>query len=291
MAKASINIKPVSATSEAHNRREVKLDYNFPELEQHNESWEVSSISNREKEIEKYCKKVSGRKLQKNSTPIREGVVNLNVNHTMDDLKKLADIIRERHKIDCFQIHIHRDEGKSEKELNYHAHMVFDWQDKETGKTLKLGRADISQLQDTVSEVLQMERGELKVNSNRKHLEPIEYKRQQEEIRLNELRLQVNQLEQQKKKLNNYIETVNINTNILYNQFDNIHPSLSEWMTLTAELKHLTAELKQSEMKLSKLKQLTTLDGLKYLSEKLKNLEKEVKIQPRQKGKGKGYSM
>ena len=202
MAKASINIKAASATSEVHNKREVKLDYNFPELEANNESWppeeEMQSIADREKEIKAYCKKTSGRKLQKNATPIREGVVNLNENHTIDDLKQLAKDLKEKHKIDCFQIHIHRDEGKSKNESNYHAKMVFDWQDKETGKTLKLGRAAISQIQDTVAESLKMERGELRVNSNRKHLEPIEFKRQQEELRLKELQLEYEKLEQKK---------------------------------------------------------------------------------------------
>ena len=198
MAKASINIKAVSATSELHNKREVKLDYNYPELEVNNESWQADTIAEREKEIKAYCKEVSGRKLQKNATPIREGVVNLNSNHTMEDLKQLAKDLKEKHKIDCFQIHIHRDEGKSKNEINYHAHMVFDWQDKETGKTLKLGKAAISQLQDTVSESLKMERGVLKVNSNRQRLEPVEYKRQQEEIKVKELQQQVEQLEQKK---------------------------------------------------------------------------------------------
>lgn len=198
MAKASINIKAVSATSELHNKREVKLDYNYPELEVNNESWEANTIEEREKEIKAYCKQVSGRKLQKNATPIREGVVNLNSNHTMEDLKQLAKDLKAKHKIDCFQIHIHRDEGKSREDLNYHAHMVFDWQDKETGKTLKLGKAAISQLQDTVAESLKMERGELRVNSNRNRLEPIEYKRQQEELRLKELQPQIERLEQKK---------------------------------------------------------------------------------------------
>ena len=241
MAKASINIKAVTATSEIHNKREMELDYAYPELNIHNESWEADRIAEREKEIQAYCKATSGRKLQKNATPIREGVVNLNDNHTMEDLKKLAQDIKEKHKIDCFQIHIHRDEGvfldkegktiatrkdfkwkvdkdgktqkvdtvEQVKELrpdaqwkcNNHAHMVFDWQDKETGKTLKLGKAAISQLQDTVSESLQMERGELKVNSNRKRLEPIEYKREKELERFENLKSKVQELQPQIERL------------------------------------------------------------------------------------------
>ncbi len=91
MATASINFKAVKSSSELHNKREVELDYNFKSLEKNNESFISKSIEQAEKEIQISCKKISGRKLQKNATPIREAVVNLNANHGMSDLKKLAD--------------------------------------------------------------------------------------------------------------------------------------------------------------------------------------------------------
>lgn len=200
MAKASINFKVVQSNSKNHNERITKLDYNFPDLEHQNETWKSAEIDKKEDEIRTYCKQKSGRKMQKNAEPIREAVVNLNANHTMGDLKKLAKELKENHQIDCFQIHIHRDEGKSRQEINYHAHMLFDWQDKETGKTLKLNRTDLSKIQDLVSQNLKMERGELRVNSNRERLEPIEYKRQQEELRLKELQPQIERLEQKKNR-------------------------------------------------------------------------------------------
>lgn len=90
MAKASIHFKAVKPNSESHNERTAKLDYNFTELEKNNESWTADRISNRREEIFKYCKKTSGRKMQKNAEPIKEAVVNLNSNHTMDDLHRLA---------------------------------------------------------------------------------------------------------------------------------------------------------------------------------------------------------
>ena len=170
MAKASIHFSPIKSNSEAHNERTTKLDYNFPELERNNESFILERVDARTKAINSHCKIVSGRKLQKNAEPVREAVVNLNSHHTMDDLKRLATVLKEKKAIDCFQIHIHRDEGKSRDELNYHAHMIFDWQDKATGKTLKLNRADKYQIQDIVAETLRMKRGELRVNSNRERL-------------------------------------------------------------------------------------------------------------------------
>lgn len=197
MAKASIHFSPIQSNSEAHNERSTRLDYNFPELEKNNESFILERVATREKAINSYCKKVSGRKLQKNAEPIREAVVNLNSHHTMADLKRLATVLKEKKGIDCFQIHIHRDEGKSRDELNYHAHMIFDWQDKTTGKTLKLNRTDLSQIQDIVAETLQMQRGELRVNSNRERLEAVEYKRQQEEIRLKEAEIKAKEAAQE----------------------------------------------------------------------------------------------
>lgn len=198
MAKASINFKIVQANSKAHNERLVELDYNYPELQINNETWKLEEIDAREKEIRKLCKDITKRKMQKNAEPIREAVVNLNHGHSMEDLKKLAEDLHAKKGIQCFQIHIHRDEGKSKEEINYHAHMLFDWQNKTTGKTFKMNRSDLSQIQDIVASNLQMERGQLRVNSNRQRLEPIEYKRVQEEKRLQELQKQIELLEQKK---------------------------------------------------------------------------------------------
>ena len=84
--------------------------------------------------------------------------------------------------------------------------MVFDWQDKTTGKTLKLRSLELSQCQTLVADVLQMERGELKVNSNRERLEPIEFKRKQEELKLQQLQEQNSVLEQKKNEVRARIE-------------------------------------------------------------------------------------
>lgn len=201
MSKSSINFKPAKSNSEFHNERKQELDYNFPELIVNNESWINDRIKNQQKKIEDYCKKKSGRKLQKNATPIREAVVNINADHGMKDLKNLAKSLQEKKGIECFQIHIHRDEGKSRKQLNYHAHMLFNWQDKKTGKMLRLNKVEMSKIQTLVANNLGMERGELKVNSNRERLEPIELKRQYVEAELSELQTQINVLEQKKNNL------------------------------------------------------------------------------------------
>jgi ABC-type enterochelin transport system substrate-binding protein len=146
-----------------------------------NSSWEQSKISDRLKEIKAHCIDKSGRKLQKNAEPIREAVVNIKSTTTMADLRRLSDTLQKELKIEAFQIHIHRDEGKSRNELNHHAHIVFDWQDKDKGTTIKFNKQGLSQMQNIVSDVLKMERG---VTSDKTHLKALQYKNQQEAEKL-----------------------------------------------------------------------------------------------------------
>ena len=49
--------------------------------------------------------------MQAKATPIREAVVVIKSETTMEDLKKLSDAYRQRFGIDTFQIAIHKDEG------------------------------------------------------------------------------------------------------------------------------------------------------------------------------------
>lgn len=178
MAKSSIHIIPVKKNSEFHNKRLKEYDYVRKDLQHLNESWEAESISQALKRIKKSYEKSTGQRLQKKATPIREGVVNLNVEHTMVDLHKLKDALYEKFRIKTIQIHIHRDEGhikSKEWKQNLHAHLVFDWTD-ENGKTLKLHSQNMSEVQDIIAETLEMERG---VKSNKKHLSAIGYKIQE----------------------------------------------------------------------------------------------------------------
>lgn len=199
MAKSSIHFNPVKGNSESHNLRQTPLDYTLgADLTATNESWVDDKIRSRQSDIEAHCRNVSGRKMNKNATPIREGVVNLNANHSLADCRRLGDALRDKFQIDCFQIHIHRDEGKSREERNYHAHMVFDWQDKSTGKMLRLNKLAMSQIQTLVADSLEMERG--KEGSQAVRLEAQAYKATKEceaqEAKAEALRQECAKLEQ-----------------------------------------------------------------------------------------------
>lgn len=54
---------------------------------------------------------------------------------------------------------------------NYHAHIVFDWMDHDTGKSRKLNDDDMMQMQTLASEILSMERGQSKTETGKEHLE------------------------------------------------------------------------------------------------------------------------
>lgn len=175
MAKSSIHIIAVKSNSELHNKRLKKYDYVREDLTHLNESWEIESLSSARQRIQTTYEKNVGQKMQKKMNPLREGVLNLNPEHTMEDLHTLREVLFERFGIKTIQMYIHRDEGymkSKEWKQNLHAHLVFDWTD-EKGKSLNLKRQKMTELQDVVAEVLGMERGE---KSNKKHLNAIGYK-------------------------------------------------------------------------------------------------------------------
>ena len=54
---------------------------------------------------------------------------------------------------------------------NYHAHIVFDWMNHETGKSRKLNDEDMAAMQTWASDILMMERGQSKNVTGKEHLE------------------------------------------------------------------------------------------------------------------------
>ena len=103
------------------------------------------------------------------------------------------------------QIHIHKDEGHytnpddpSTWQPNLHAHIIWDWMNHETGKSFKLGKKDMEELQDMAAETLEMERGKRKSETGAEHLERNDYiiQKQEEEKKKNHV-----EIEKQKKEI------------------------------------------------------------------------------------------
>ena len=184
MAQTSIHFQPVKPGSEVHNKREKELEYVHKERSSMNEYWQKDSQAARLADIAETVKAKTGRKMQAKATPIREAVVVIEDTTTMDDLQNLAQRLQQRFGIDVFQIAIHKDEGyknsKQQLKLNLHAHLVADWIDHQSGKSWKLDRNDMAEMQTICAEVLGMERGK---SSDKQHLSALQYKTKAEEKR------------------------------------------------------------------------------------------------------------
>ena len=207
--KTSINFKVAKSDSEIHNFRKKSFDYIRKDLTHKNEYWMEQKIADRLLKIEAFCKEKSGRKLQKNAMPIREAVVVIKENTTMQDLHNLSKRLEEELKIRIFQIAIHKDEGHYDKDTNewkpnYHAHLVADWQDLQTGKTLKHQSFHYSKMQDLAAECLEMERG---ISGSLTRLEAVEFKikKKEEDLKILEERYQEMQQEMESKKAEDLI--------------------------------------------------------------------------------------
>lgn len=206
--QTSVNVQPVKGGSEEHNKREKQLDYVRKDLSHLNQYWESDTQANRLANIKALYQSKTGQKMQAKATPIREGVVVIQDSTTMADLHRLADAYRDRLGIEVFQIAIHRDEGyqnSKEWKPNLHAHLVFDWTDHNTGKSVKLNRQKMAEMQTITAEVLGMERGK---SSEKKHLTAQQYKAEAEAQRAEQLQEQVAALSTTKAAKEATIDTI-----------------------------------------------------------------------------------
>ena len=211
-AKASDHVKPCNIEqSERHNRRDAEYIaslnprtlYVRTELSHNNESYVVPdlkgvTLQQHYDSIKVMVKQKTGRAMQEKkvtvigkngkpkerngSSPIRESVVNIKPDTTMSDLLKYTEKVRQRWGVRAIQIHIHKDEGHytnpddpSTWQPNLHAHIIWDWMNHETGKSFKLGKKDMEELQDMAAETLEMERGKRKSETGAEHLERNDY--------------------------------------------------------------------------------------------------------------------
>lgn len=113
-------------------------------------------------------------------SPIREAVVVVKPDTRMKDLQGLANWFHAKG-IGLVAAAIHRDEGHTDLEtgevkINYHAHLLLDYMDHKTGKTVKLSDLDMKQMQTEAAKSLGMERGEANEKTSRRGLAADEYR-------------------------------------------------------------------------------------------------------------------
>lgn len=251
MAATSINVQPVKAGSEVHNTRGKELDYVRPELSSRNESWQIDTIADRLETIKENYKETTGQQMQQKATPIREGVVVIKEETTMKDLQDFAQKAQERFGIKAIQIHIHKDEGHqngSEWKPNLHAHVVFDWT-QANGKTCKLNKQDMAELQTLLSLSLKMERGQ---SSDVKHLNSIQFKNEREKEKALQLSKDVKKLEAVKEVKSAVSKTVERFKDVLGKSTNDKEKEALKTsnLSLSKELNQIKSELSQAKVAL-----------------------------------------
>ncbi len=191
----NIGVSKIYVVSElsADNEQWINPNFGTPELQTHYDNIkrmvkEKTGRAMQEKERERKGKngkiiKVAG------CSPIREGVLLIRADTTLADVHKFGEECKQRWGITPLQIFLHKDEGHwlgekpdtEDKESfqvggkwfkpNYHAHIVFDWMNHDTGKSRKLNDEDMAKMQTLASDILMMERGQSKNVTGKEHLE------------------------------------------------------------------------------------------------------------------------
>ena len=190
IGESRIYVVPELSTN---NEQWINPDFGTPELRTHYDNIkqmvkEKTGRAMQEKERERKGKngkiiKVAG------CSPIREGVLLIRPDTTLADVRKFGEECQRRWGITPLQIFLHKDEGHwlngqpeaEDRESfkvgnrwfkpNYHAHIVFDWMNHETGKSRKLNDEDMAAMQTLASNILLMERGQAKAVTGKEHLE------------------------------------------------------------------------------------------------------------------------
>ena len=203
MAKSSINFQKSKGHSYDHNFRKDEPNYLLKaENRLENFYWQNERTAREifNDELKEYGAKKGKRPRFENSH--WEAVLNLNKNHTLEDVQKVAEYIEQKFNITCATIAVHRDEGhyKNDKpQYNFHAHITFvtvkDGQQNWSKEKIK--PSDLAKLQTEVAEILQMERG--KTNSEAERLSAKQYKKVAQKIE--RLEQEIERLEQENEQL------------------------------------------------------------------------------------------
>lgn len=194
--KTGIHIKPCNISSaEAHNRRDKdylervdasgKKTYDiFRDETCLNQNWvnpayQGCTLDQILKDLRQEVKEKTGRAMQAKATPIREGVCPILPTTQISDFQGIVDWYSE-HGATVIRIDLHHDEGYQDdagnRKHNHHAHIIVDYIDHSTGRSVKLTKDDISQLQTVVAAALHMDRGTPKQVTNKEHLDIAEYR-------------------------------------------------------------------------------------------------------------------
>lgn len=118
-------------------------------------------------------------------SPIREAVIVIKPDTKPEDFDKVLKFFKD-HGVEPMFLDLHFDEGHLDEngnlKANNHAHLGLDFFDWNTGKTIKLGKKTMSELQTVLADALGMERGEIKEVTGADHMDVPEYREVAEAI-------------------------------------------------------------------------------------------------------------
>lgn len=133
-----------------------------------------------------------------------EAIINFNKNHSLGDLKKVAEHIEKKFNITCTNIAMHKDEGHINERgvpiYNLHAHVNFitHKDGKQNWRKEFIKPDNLRELQTEVAELLGMERGTDKRISKTERLEHRQFKvKQQELAKQKDLKTEIKELRTQ----------------------------------------------------------------------------------------------
>lgn len=233
--KTGIKFKPCNVgTAEAHNRRDRayceavarKFGHTYFWDRHLNRSWrnpsyltplpalleDMKVLVKRKTGRAMQCKPVittdrkTGKKKERSGcSAIREGCPPIKPDTRIEDFEPFVRWL-EGYGISVISIDLHHDEGHADPDTddlrqNHHAHIIVDWLNHETGKTVKIDSNVCKEIQTVLAESLGMERGTPKEDTGIEGLSAIEYKEKMATVHVRQLKQEQQELENRKSEL------------------------------------------------------------------------------------------
>lgn len=223
-------------TAEAHNRRDRAYceavarkfghTYFWDEYRHLNRSWRNPSydkpLPELLEEMKVLVKQKTGRSMQckpvtvtdrktgktherSGCSAIREGCPPIKPDTRIEDFEPFVRWLNG-YGINVISIDLHHDEGHADPDTddlkpNHHAHIIVDWLDHSTGKTVKIDKEVCKEMQTVLAESLGMERGTPKEDTGIEGLSAIEYKEKMATAHVRQLKQEQEELESRNAEL------------------------------------------------------------------------------------------
>ncbi|MDE6537871.1 MAG: DUF4407 domain-containing protein [Muribaculaceae bacterium] len=235
--KTGIKFKPCNVgTAEAHNSRDRAYceavarkfghTYFWDEYRHLNQSWRNPSYAKplpelledmkvlvkqktgramQCKPVETTDRKTGKKKTRSGCSAIREGCPPIKPDTRIEDFEPFVKWLNG-YGISVISIDLHHDEGHADPDTddlrqNHHAHIIVDWLNHETGKTVKIDNNVCKDMQTVLAESLGMERGTPKEDTGIEGLSAIEYKEKMATAHVRQLKQEQQELENRKSEL------------------------------------------------------------------------------------------